>query len=237
MQPEQNLYCIMTELLNEMITLSDFYSKFIDKCDLLTRFKIIKNISVAVKKIHDLDLVHLDIKLSNIMINKDDLNIKLLDFGLSCKDLNDKTDLIDKCSNIAGSNFNKAPELYVKSNWKVSKIFFDPNIKRDWKKADIWTIGGIFYRFLKKIYPPVYNDKGNIDLIIGEDPITKNIDYFYNNVKGEIGLDYVDGKLNPEQNKAINNLVESALKKYPTSRPTIDDFVAGIDNVIQLLNS
>lgn len=232
MSPDKNIYCVMTESLIKkgMMTLENYMNSKKNNITPLDSLKIIRNISEAVKKLHDFDLVHLDIKKANIMINKETLGIKLLDFGLSCKDLNDKTDLINECSDIHGSNFNFAPEFSVKLE-NVNSQFFDR--KRDWKKADIWTIGGIFYRLLKNgSYPPVYyessSEKGKVALNFNDGA------YFYINIQTpELELESND-KLTDNQNSAINKLVESALKKYPVDRPKIGDFIDEIDKVMEL---
>lgn len=84
---------------------------------------IIRNICVGLKKIHDLNVVHRDIKLENILINYETNKIKYIDFGESC--------FVGECSNIPVGTVNYiAPELV--SNYQQD---YDP------RKNDIYSLG------------------------------------------------------------------------------------------------
>jgi serine/threonine protein kinase len=212
------MYYIMTEFLSGMITLDDFICKpeYHQNISLLDCFIIITNISIALQKIHSHGLVHLDIKPLNIMIDIKSFNIKLIDFGISCRDPNipivakQVSDRINICSNILGSYYYMAPELYM-------------GIPTQWQKTDIWSMGVIFYQLLMGVIPSIYSGTTplNIALNVG------------NYAKGNQGikLGFVSEKLNDEQNRVINVLVESLIRIKPENRPTIDEFIIEISKI------
>ena len=74
----------------------------------------------AVKNCHDLNIVHRDIKLNNIIINKH-LKIHLIDFGYSMVIENpSNTKVIKYC----GTPFYMAPEIISKEKRHDRKIYF-----------------------------------------------------------------------------------------------------------------
>jgi serine/threonine protein kinase len=46
---------------------------------------IFKQIALGVSEVHKKDIVHRDIKAENLIINKNDLGVKLIDFGFSIR--------------------------------------------------------------------------------------------------------------------------------------------------------
>lgn len=109
----------------------------------------------AVEYMHDQGVVHLDLKLENIVINEKTKSIKIIDFGGSCvcklKKINNtnrdiyntndiKEDEIIKISGIRGTEAYMAPEEF-----KIGK--YDPF------KVDIWALGIIFYEIIYKSLP------------------------------------------------------------------------------------
>ena len=94
---------------------------------------MMKSICKAIKKCHDNDIVHSDIKPENILIVGDTL--KLADFGLSFKD----NQFIDS---IGGTIEYSAPELLT------GTIITGP-----YKCIDIWSLGVLFYELVTGIPP------------------------------------------------------------------------------------
>ncbi|CAF4015310.1 unnamed protein product [Rotaria sordida] len=97
----------------------------------------------AVKYLHELELVHRDLKLENLLLDIND-NMKLCDFGFSkdvlkCKEYLSKT--------YCGSRAYVSPEILL-------------GLPYDAKKADIWAIGVILYIFVTGVMP-FKEDKNN----------------------------------------------------------------------------
>lgn len=81
--------------------------------------------------LHSKNIIHRDIKLENIMINTDTLEIKLIDFGFSVELINDKVLLTD----FPGSELYAPPELFR-------------GIPHFGKPRDIWSLGITIYTLL-----------------------------------------------------------------------------------------
>ena len=92
------------------------------------RHFILKQIYSALKKLKDLDIVHRDIKPDNILLNKKDNTIKILDFGLATA--------ASKTVRRSGTPGFIAPEI-LNSSKKVVDTFCT--------KTDIFAIGAIHY--------------------------------------------------------------------------------------------
>jgi serine/threonine protein kinase len=104
---------------------------------------IMLQIALGVKYLHDLYIIHGDIKPSNILIfkNKKSVNVKLTDFGLSYFCFNDRI-----YHNNAYTCGFKPPEIFTTQSYSF--------------KSDIWALGQTFKIFEKY-------DIGNLDYLIG----------------------------------------------------------------------
>ena len=88
------------------------------------------------KKMNELNIIHIDLKLSNILISLNKINkisFKLCDFGIS-KNIKDELTI-----NLLENNLTIAPEIIEKGNIN--------------NKNDIWSLGIIIYYLLFKEYP------------------------------------------------------------------------------------
>lgn len=94
---------------------------------------IFLNISYGIQFLHSLDIIHCDIKMDNIMI-MDDKSVKLIDFDISI--VSDKDIVLDK---IMGTSLYICPEI-------CDLLIYS-------KKADIWALGVIMYKYVTNIYP------------------------------------------------------------------------------------
>ena len=117
---------------------------------------IIKQICIGIKEIHNKKLIHKDLKPENIII-KDDMDIKLIDLGLTKKLNIYKTYILGK--NKSGSDCYTAPEILLNGIYH--------------EKSDLWSLGCILYELftlniyyddkimncIKKINPIMYNYK------------------------------------------------------------------------------
>jgi len=105
--------------------------------------QIFYNIILAVNELHSNQICHLDLKLENIMYNKDTNSVKLVDFGFSqfttnnnAEDPNEQVLQTVFC----GSIHYAAPEL-------LSRVPFDG------KKADVWSLGVVLFAMLSGQFP------------------------------------------------------------------------------------
>jgi len=99
---------------------------------------IIRQVVETVKHIHSKGVVHLDLKLDNILINPRTHNVKLIDFGL-CDFISPEC---DKIYRRVGSEEYCAPEIMsAKSDWFVGS------------KLDVWCIGVILYTMVVAQFP------------------------------------------------------------------------------------
>ncbi len=98
-------------------------------------YKILKDICLGLKDIHEKKIVHKDLKPENIFIG-DDFNFKIGDFGIS-KQLNN--DNMALTSNHSGTSNYMAPELIQDGK--------DGNYDCS---ADIWSLGCIIYELCEK---------------------------------------------------------------------------------------
>lgn len=78
---ENDYYFIIMTYLKNYIDLKTFLEKNLRSYDNLI---IIKNLYDSLTELHNLNVSHVDIKPSNIMVNPSNLKIKIIDFGLSC---------------------------------------------------------------------------------------------------------------------------------------------------------
>ena len=106
--------------------------------------KIIHKISTAVFTMHNLGIIHRDLKLSNIVMTDSTsfADIRILDFGLS-KILGPG----EKCNESYGTPGYAAPEVIRQNKYDF--------------KADIWSIGVITYFLFCAKLPFDYINKGN----------------------------------------------------------------------------
>lgn len=89
----------------------------------------------AIAYIHSLDIVHRDLKIDNILVNRD-LKVKLIDFGFSRQLPRENYMLYDFC----GTPHYIAPEVIHREG------YFG-------KPADIWSLGIVIYKMTVGTFP------------------------------------------------------------------------------------
>ena len=135
---DESNYYIITEYVSGC-ELYDFIlkaKKFTEKQAAIILYQILS----ALNYLHSKNIVHRDVKSENILITSD-LNIKLIDFGMSVKVDN------KKLKDMVGTSYYMAPEV----------------IRREYgPKCDIWSCGIIFHILLVG-YPP-FNGKNRTEI-------------------------------------------------------------------------
>ena len=127
-------YYIITEFLENYITLDEYIEKFHPDEEQLKI--IIKNLKNGLQALHTAGVAHRDLKPGNIMIQPSNLNIKYIDFGVSC------TAFGCLSTKIKGTILYMAPEIIsadlLKGKMAISKV---PLNFEKWKKMDYWSLG------------------------------------------------------------------------------------------------
>lgn len=132
-----------TSLIKDMIAIMLEYIPGINFFEYVSKSKPIKEryirdlflmIFEAVDYIHDLNIVHRDIKLENMVYNYKDREIKLIDFGFACCDDGTHNDR-------PGSLQYSSPDIFF-----IKKII-------TWKPIDIWCLGVALYITITLEYP------------------------------------------------------------------------------------
>ena len=126
----------------------------------------IHNISKAVYSMHNLGIIHRDLKLSNIAVtNKNNkVEIRILDFGLS-KILGPN----QSCNEGYGTPGYAAPEVISRFNYSF--------------EADIWSIGVIAYFLCVKKLPFDYIREGNQNMDMIENTLLDDVKFDHNIMK------------------------------------------------------
>ena len=126
----------------------------------------VHDISKAVYSMHNLGIIHRDLKLSNIALTKKNnkIEIRILDFGLS-KILGPN----QFCNEGYGTPGYAAPEVINRYNYSF--------------EADIWSIGVICYFLCMKRLPFDYLRNGNHELDMVQNTLLDDVKFDYNIMK------------------------------------------------------
>lgn len=151
--------------LKELAGMFDFSND-----DEIQKWNTIKNnLLKAVNCLHNLNVTHRDIKLENIMIKPDTLDVKMIDFGLACYKKSENLSENWGCTNLAGTPWYLSPELYMfkvnnlnrKNGYKIPYKQFE---KITWEMllaSDIWALGMTLYALAygKKLLQAYFESK------------------------------------------------------------------------------
>ena len=172
--------------------------------DEIQKWNAVKNSLLdAVNCLHNLNVTHRDIKLENIMIKPETLDIKLIDFGFACHKKTENLSETWGCTNLAGTPWYLSPELFM---YKVNNLNRKNGLKIPYKQfeeitwemllaSDIWALGMTLYALVygKKLFE-IYFENKNIKatsediqrslIKIGRG--TKNIEDFITHPRSEI---------------------------------------------------
>ncbi|CDW88963.1 serine threonine protein kinase [Stylonychia lemnae] len=115
-------------------TLRSYFSKFPQLNEQLLK-KVMSQLITSLQQIHERGVVHRDIKLDNILVgnfDEENIEVKIADFGLSDQIIYPMTMLHQRC----GSPGYIAPEILRSEGYNF--------------KADIFSMGSVFYNILAK---------------------------------------------------------------------------------------
>jgi calcium/calmodulin-dependent protein kinase I len=203
------------DIVLEYCKISNLYQYLHNKNFNLTELQIvtyIHKISKAVYSMHNLGIIHRDLKLSNIALASEKEDIRILDFGLS-KIIGPG----ETCSESYGTPGYAAPEVINEDNYGF--------------KIDVWSIGAITYFMCTSKLPFDYVTKGlkvkNIVINTLNDEIKFKDDCWKKFSKEAI--QFIKGCMNkkPEKRLTIKEVLEHEwIKKFffkeVTRRESVD---------------
>ena len=195
----------------------------------------IHNISKAVYSIHNLGIIHRDLKLSNIALTKKNnkVEIRILDFGLS-KILGPN----QLCNEGYGTPGYAAPEVINRYNYSF--------------EADIWSIGVICYFLCMRKLPFDYIRAGNNEMDMIENTLLDEVKFDYNIMKkySKYAEKFIRDLMNKNTferptitqvlehpwfqlffGKEVKNRIVNTYKKEFYTNPDIDDLYTCDDNI------
>ncbi|BFU20602.1 protein kinase domain containing protein [Entamoeba histolytica] len=184
-----------------------------------------KQLLSGVKYCHDNGVIHRDLKLENLILDRDGINLKICDFGHSVVVVSD-WDFVE--SAVVGTLYHIAPEQLQDHCYRG-------------KKADIWSIGVILVRMLTGKYPFYSKDpEETINLI--KNAVYSLPDNLPPDIQELISHIFV---IDPEQRYSIEQVIDSSFAKsdivmslsFVKRRITIDPVVVTIDNAWNLMHS
>jgi len=135
--------------------------------------KFLDDIVSALVYLHNLNIIHRDIKLHNVLVKMDNDNnflFKLSDFGFACIDidcnLNESLSISDfdfsasalkkKYYKLCGTPYYMAPEIILNIE-EFEQLFSDSNISNQVKfydkKVDVWSYGVCLYELIFNMLP------------------------------------------------------------------------------------
>lgn len=135
---EEKQYYMVFKLIpgNELF---DFVEEFENGVPEYIVKRIFKKICEALKRIHDLNIAHMDLKLENIMYYPETGEVTIIDFGFSTEE--------KKSINCCGTPDYISPEVANNGPRGLFKSEYDGKI------ADMWSLGVILYIMLCGDYP------------------------------------------------------------------------------------
>ena len=140
---------------------------------------VMKQIIIGYINLFEINFLHLDLKLQNILVkynnnnDKNDITIKISDFGLV-----HQYDIRTFLNNIIGTRIYMSPEIIEKKEYSY--------------KADIYSIGLIAYKLATKKYPFKISKDDEYCL---KEKLNINFDKIKENIKNDILFDFIKGCL------------------------------------------
>lgn len=175
---ELNLYLVFEYV--DGVDLSDYITERI-KISESKAIHVLKQIVSTIEYLHSIHICHRDIKLDNIMVNTENFEIKLIDFGFATK-FTDRERLKGKI----GTPYYVAPEV-------ISGTYG--------KECDMWSIGIMTYYML--VGDPPFNAESDSELF--DNIITNDVVYNHPDWKkiSPEAIDFIQKLLNKDQYKRM----------------------------------
>lgn len=190
------LYELYEDLLNSSITLSN-----------TEKLELFSQIASGLSFLHKHNIVHLDIKLQNIMLTNSK-QIKIVDFGFACLTELDDDDDEEYIDSICGQGLEvgspryKSPELF-------KGIVYE---EEEYKKSDVYSLGVIFYEIWSE--QKSYKDARNFQDVVNMKKNKHKLEGF--------------SALSSISNKEMKNLISSMLNYDLEKRPSMSDVLIKI---------
>lgn len=233
-------YYIVIDYVKNSIDFFKFISMYVNKHEnsrfyLKHIYYIILKVSRILKCLHEINVIHLDIKPENILLTFEDINnyetfdVYLIDYGLSCFYTNSKNTKDSISDSISTSSLPYGRYNCKKYNFiDQAYIYFAPELTSNTisqlykidKYTDIYSLGitmivALFSRF--GILKYLTKCKNNNQICIS------------NVYKRQI---LENPSLEKElYNTHILNLISKMIDKYPAGRPTIEEIISILETI------
>jgi serine/threonine protein kinase len=243
-------------LREQYVLIQDFYNKgdlityLIKKQKKLSTeetLKIAKDCLKDLKKLHEKNILHLDIKLENILIRtywRDATKIieaKLTDLGASCF-ANEEINIY------LGTKHYRSPEL-----WKYKLSHTEPSLNSIGAASDLFSFGLVLYTIINDSEPQIFQvidwfDQGPLHVFVkqisentkskeGEPESPQKVEpgILQSLDKGVIGFaliqQWCEASKEPSDSHSLEHLVWEMLRFKPEDRITVDQALAKIEKL------
>lgn len=117
--------------------------RFVENIQLNNKILIMKKIAEGMEYIHSKGIIHLDLKIGNILINKKTYEPTIIDFGSACVNSIDEDDVNKNCNKMTSFAIT-APEILDKYNNGNTESIIDYS-------ADVFSLSYVFYYIITGI--------------------------------------------------------------------------------------
>jgi serine/threonine protein kinase len=201
-------YAFVTNYLENAKSLREIIKIRHGRCSLNEILFIMGRLISQMYTMHNAGLVHGDIKPDNIIVEYTDntiRNIIFIDLGLSCT---------EEICNVGGTINYMAPEIFKNIGKKIKN--------EDYKKADIFSLGLVFYEIINVHLP---------SNLVNMNPWIMN--NYYKNIKeyklSEYKTNIMISKIDPSD--LINKIINNMLIINPDNRSDINEIKILIDKI------